>query len=232
VATRNFHTTCWTQVLQAQGNSTDAREAMGELCGRYYQPVIAYLQRAESLSSDDAMEVAHSFFAELLSGDRFAKLEREKGLFRSYLLGALKHFLSRRRQYTEAQKRGGGQVPLSLDDGVNEVVEHQVGLPFDQQWAMALLTRALNQVEVECQSNGQQALFDKLSPWLTGEAEYGDQAELARQAGIEVNTLKSSIHRLRKRFRDTVKAEIAATLINENDVDSEMAALFEALRGG
>ena len=97
---------------------------------------------------------------------------------------------------------------------------------------MALLARALASVEAECESEGTGMQFQHLSPWLTGEAEYGDQAALADQAGIPLNTLKSVIHRLRRRFRRAVKAEIARTLADPKDVDTEMTALFAALGGG
>jgi RNA polymerase sigma-70 factor (ECF subfamily) len=103
---------------------------------------------------------------------------------------------------------------------------------FDRQWAMTLLGRALASVESECEAEGKLTQFQTLSPWLTGEAEHGDQAALAEKAGVPINTLKSTIHRLRRRFREAVKTEISRTLSDSVDVDTEMAELFAALGGG
>ena len=147
------------------------------------------------------------------------QLDREKGRFRSYLLGALKHFLSRQRTRDTAQKRGSGAKHVSLSQ-----IELPAGLPpdewFDRQWAMALLAVALKTVENESRASGNEQLFSHLSPWLIGESEHGDQVELAKQTGLSVSGLKSSIHRMRKRFRQAVKAEISRTLENPNDVDA------------
>ncbi|MGY8640948.1 MAG: sigma-70 family RNA polymerase sigma factor [Verrucomicrobiales bacterium] len=174
----------------------------------------------------------------MLEGNRFEHLEREKGRFRSYLLGSLKHFLSHRFARSQAAKRGGNAESYSLNEtGAGEVAGGS--LPpdawFDQQWALALLRlallrRALARVELECRDEGNETQFQHLSPWLTGESEYGDQAELAEKVGVPVNTLKSTIHRLRRRSRKAVKAEISEMLLDSADVENEMTALFAALK--
>ena len=235
-----FRTTCWTQVLAAQGNSSESEEALGELCEHYYEPVLAYLKRAGEDRKGEAQDLAHDFFADLLQGHRLDQLEREKGRFRSYLLGALKHFLSHQRSRKAAQKRGGNAQAFSLNETGVEVREGSAledvrALPpdawFDRQWAMTLLDRALAVVEAECEADGRGTEFRQLSPWLTGEAEHGDQAALAESLGIPSNTLKSHIHRLRRRFRQAVKAEIERTLSDGSEVQAEMEALFAALGG-
>ena len=228
-------------MLASRGDSSESREALSELCEHYYEPVLAYLRRAGYDRRGDARDLAHDFFAELLRGQQFDHLEREKGRFRSYLLGALKHFLSHRRSHDQAQKRGGQSSEFSLNETGVEMREGPAladvrATPpdawFDQQWAMTLLSRALAALESECNAEGNRTQFEHLNPWLTGEAEHGDQAALAEKVGIPANTLKSTIHRLRRRFRQTVKAEIARTLSDASDIDGEMAALFEALGGG
>ncbi|MFT5470420.1 MAG: DNA-directed RNA polymerase specialized sigma24 family protein [Verrucomicrobiales bacterium] len=215
----------------AHGNSTESRDALAELCQNYYDPVLAYLKRVGE--NEDA---AHDFFQQLLEGDRMQKLEREKGRFRSYLLGALKHFLSHRRSHQLAAKRGGGAEQFSLNEtGAGVAIEDPGAAPpdiwFDQQWAMAMLSRALTRVETECREAGTETQFQHLSPWLTGEAEHGDQAGLAERTGMPINTLKSVIHRLRRRFRAAVKEEIGRTLADPSRIEDEMEALFAALGG-
>ena len=214
--------------MSANGDSAESQDALKTLCDRYYEPVLAYLNKT-GLGRD----VAHDFFAYLLESNRLENLQRGQGRFRSYLLGALKHFLSHRRAREKAAKRGGGTKPISLNE--TGVEASGKSLPpdvwFDQQWAMTLLSRALNQVETECREAGNEIEFQHLSPWLTGEAEHGAQAELAKELGIPPNTLKSTISRLRKRFRAAVKAEISETLADGADVEKEMQALFSALSG-
>lgn len=215
----------------ARIDSPESREALGELCRNYYEPVLAYLKR---VGEDE--DAAHDFFQQLLEGRKLENLERERGRFRSYLLGALKHFLSHRRAHQNAKKRGGGAEQFSLNEtGAGPPVEDPKTAPpdawFDQQWAMAMLSRALARVEDACRKAGNETQFQHLSPWLTGEAEHGDQAELAQRAGIPPNTLKSAIHRLRRKFREAVKEEIGRTLADSSNLEDEMEALFAALGG-
>lgn len=235
-----FATTCWTQVLSARGESTESRDALAELCEHYYEPVLGYLQRSGRTHADEARDLAHDFFADLLEGHRLDKLKREKGRFRSYLLGALKHFLSHRRARQAAEKRGGKAQSFSLNETGVEIregaaLEDLRSLPpdswFDRQWAMTVLDRSLSALEKECEEEGKSLQFQLLSPWLTGESEHGDQANLAAQLGVSTNTLKSMVHRLRRRFRTSVKAEILRTLSDRGDLDTEMTALFAALGG-
>ncbi len=208
-----FATTRWTQVLSAKGESNESREALAELCEHYYEPVLAYLRRSGEDRHGEARDLAHDFFADLLEGHRLDQLERDRGRFRSYLLGALKHFLSHRRARMAAEKRGGKAASFSLNETGVELREGKNladghSLPpdtwFDRQWAVTLLDRALSLLESECESEGKGEQFHLLSPWLTGEAEHGDQADLAEMLGVPANTLKSLIHRLRRRFRRAV----------------------------
>ena len=230
-----FCTTRWTQVLAARGRSPEAREALRELCTAYYESIVAFLARGEG--ETEAREIAHEFFGTLLNGDPLARLEREGGRFRSYLLGALKHFLSHRRAHNSRLKRGGGAEAVELTEGTDTSpglsLPDKVTLPpdaaFDRAWATTLLARALAALRGECEAEGKGKSFELLKPWLIGEAAHGDQAEAARALGLEPGVLKSEVHRLKNRFRQSVKNEVAATLNDPTAVDEEMRALFLAL---
>lgn len=230
----SFHTTRWTRVCAAKDDSEDGRMALAELCEAYYEPVLAFL-RCELRDVDAAREMSHAFFAEMLAGGTIGTADRARGRFRSYLLGAVKHFLSRLREAAHRQKRGGGVEAASLDDtaalavadGASTAPDHA----FDRQWALTVLARALADLQQECAAEGRAAVFEKLQPWLTGEAAHGDQNELAATLGMNLNSLKSQIHRLKQRYRQLVTAEIAATLDEGGSVAEEMAALLATLRG-
>jgi DNA-directed RNA polymerase specialized sigma24 family protein len=230
-----FCTTHWTQVLAARGRSPGAREALRELCTAYYEPIVAFLARSEREA--EARDIAHEFFGTLLNGDPLARVEREGGRFRSYLLGALKHFLSHRRAHGSRQKRGAGAEPVHLTEGTDtspglslpDKVTPTPDAAFDRAWATTLLARALAALRAQCNADGKGVSFDLLKPWLTGEASHGDQAEAARALGLEPGGLKSEVHRLKRRFRQLLKSEVAATLNDPTAVDEEMRALFSAL---
>jgi DNA-directed RNA polymerase specialized sigma24 family protein len=232
----NFQTTQWTEILAARGTSPAARAALSDLCANYYEPVVAFLRR-DSLTDDLARELTHEFFAAVLEGNSFDHLERGYGRFRSYLLGALKHFLARRREHQSRQRRGGGAEHISIHEGT----ETSPGLPlpdphtlsadlhFDQLWAMALLDRALAKLETEWREADFSPSFEHLKPWLTGDPNHGAQAQLSATLGTTASALKSAVHRLKLRFRQLVRSEISETLANPAHTDAEMQALFDAL---
>lgn len=203
------------------------------MCDAYYEPVLAYL-RCEMRETDAARDAAHAFFAHMLAGDTIQTAERERGRFRSYLLGAVKHFLAHKREAAQRMKRGSGAESVSLDvDEAREVADARLTTPdaaFDRQWALTLLSRALGDLQRECELEGKAVLFEKLQPWLTGDAAHGDQLELAASLGMNLNSLKSQIHRLKSRFRALVKEQIAATLNEGGSIEEEMTVLFAALR--
>jgi len=228
-----FHTTRWSRVRQAQDDSEEGRRALSDLCEAYYEPVLVYL-RFELRDADQARDVAHSFFTEMLLGRMIGGVDRERGRFRSYLLGALKHFLSNERAAGLRQKRGGGAEHVSLDDETAQTLADPGQCPpdaaFDRQWATTLLGHALDTLRQEYESCGKAEFFDRLKPWLTGDAEHGEQQALAATLGINLNTLKSDIHRLKQRFQTLVKAEVAGTVDEDSSIREELASLFAALR--
>lgn len=233
-----FHTTRWTRVGLAKADSEDGRKALADLCAAYYEPVVAYL-RGVLRDAEAAREMSHAFFAEVLAGGTIHTADPERGRFRFYLLGAVKHFVAHRREAESRQKRGGGVVPLSLDGASSEFygwpVPSDAGLSpeaaFDRQWAVTVLARAMAVLAEECAQQGKTALFDRLRPWLLGEADYGDQAAVAKELGLSAATLKVTVHRLKQRFRQCVKAEIAGTLKDPNAIEEEMRSLLLALGG-
>ena len=232
----SFHTTRWTQVRCAKADSEDGRMALADLCDAYYEPVYAFL-KCELRDKDAARELTHDFFASMLSGGAIRTAERDYGRFRSYLLGAVKHFLSHQREAAQRLKRGGGMVSVSLDEdasAVREIPEAQTLSPeaaFDRQWAVTVLAHALETLRRECTADGKLAFFEQVKPWLTGEAAHGDQAELAAACGMTPAALKMAVQRLKKRFRDCVKAEVAGTLEDAAMVAEEMLSLQAALAG-
>jgi RNA polymerase sigma-70 factor (ECF subfamily) len=235
VPVEDFRTTRWTQVSRAKADSPEGRRALAELCHAYYEPVAAFL-RCELRDGDAARELAHDFFANMLAGGAIAHAELERGRFRSYLLGAVKHFLSHHREAGRRLKRGGGVENISLNDTdageARSVADAGVLSPdaaFDRQWALTVVARALESLRSECAADGRLEFFEQVKPWLTGDAARGDQTALASSGGMNANALKVAVHRLKRRFRQLLKAEVAGTLENPALVAAEMRDLFAAL---
>ena len=230
-----FAATRWTVVAQAKGGDTAAKAALSELCAAYYAPVVAFL-RSRGGNEDAAREQAHAFFARVLAGGALGGADPARGRFRSYLLGAVKHFLGDAHDRSLAEKRGGGIEPVPLDahatDGglsLPAPVAPEIEIVFDRQWALTIIARALEAVAAELRDAGKSAHFDALKPWLTGESAALSQADAARQLGTSEGAVKVAIHRLRQRFREAVKAEIAQTVRNAADVDDELRHLLAVL---
>ena len=228
----DFRTTRWTQVSRAKANSPEGRRALADLCNTYYEPVTTFL-RYKLRDADAARELAHDFFAHLLAGGTIAGAEQERGRIRSYLLGAVKHFLSNQYQAQQRLKRGGGTSNISLNETeAYSVPDASVLSPdaaFDRQWALTVVAQALEALRQECVAEGRADFFELAKPWLNGDTGRGDQAALAASCGMNANTLKVAVHRLKRRFRRLLKAEVAGTLDDPGLVEEEMRALFDAL---
>ncbi len=210
---------------------------MAELCEAYYTPVLGFLLR-EGRDPDSARELAQEFFARLLRWGGLGEVDPKRGKFRSYLLGALKHFLSDRRKAELREKRGGGREAESLDamaeeEGATWEVADPASVPsdtrFDRDWALAIMARALDRLETEFGAAGKSRHFERLKPWLVGDAEPLSQAEAASDLGLSEGAVKVAIHRLRKQFREVVRAEVSQTLSEAQDVDEELRYLVEIL---
>jgi DNA-directed RNA polymerase specialized sigma24 family protein len=233
-----FQPTRWTQVLQARGESADAKVALGELCAAYWMPVFAFLRR-EGRTEETARDLTQEFFARLLARRGLDTVEPARGRFRSFLLGAVKHFLADERDRAQTAKRGGGQPNLSLDAAVGVDTTAQLQIPdptgppsdtvFDRQWAQTVVERAVGALAAEFTADGKSEYFLALKPWLLGELESLSQADAARQLGLTEGAVKVAIHRLRRRFRDLIKTEIGQTVGNPDQVQEELRYLLEVL---
>ncbi len=227
-----FHTTRWTRVCAAKADSEDGRRALADLCDAYYEPVVAYL-RSVFRDTDAAREMSHAFFEEMLGGDTIHTAERERGRFRSYLLGAVKHFVSNQRVASQRMKRGGGMEAVSLDDAEAVQVPDARLLPpdaeFDRQWAMTVITRGMEALRAECVADGRGTFFETVSGILNGHASHGDQTALAATCGMSFDAFRMAVSRLKKRLRQCVKSEVAGTLEDPASVQDEMETLFAAL---
>lgn len=223
----NFNPTRWTLVLRSRGEGDEAKVALSDLCAAYYEPVVSFLRR-EGRSEDVAREVAHAFFENALTGGLGAP-DPSRGRFRGYLLGALKHFLSKRRDAALAGKRGGGveHVPLFNENdtapGLPMPGLSDDTLAFDREWALTLIARALAALEAE--HSHKPEFFNALKPWLDGGA-MASQADAALALGMSETAVKVAIHRLRARFRELVRAEIAATVSDPAEVADELRHLI------
>ena len=236
--TSSFLDTRWTLVSRSRGDDEQARAALSELCAAYYAPVVAFLRR-DGRAEDVARDLAHDFFAKLLAGGTIDGADPLRGKFRSYLLTVLKRFAANQRERDHAAKRGGGQIHAVLDGGSEQtgaglqIADSSIVAPdaaFDREWALTLLARALAQLERDMRDDGKSTHFDALKPWLTTESDATPQSEAAAKLGMSIEAVKVAVHRLRKRFREAVKAEIAQTLGHAGDVNEEMDALMRALR--
>jgi RNA polymerase sigma-70 factor (ECF subfamily) len=197
--------------------------------------------RCEGRSEDAARELTQAFFARLLEGGGVEAADPRRGRFRSYLLGALKHYLADQRAYEHREKRGGEQGAESLDAKLAESTDTAAGLQvrdprslpsdhfFDRQWALALMNQALEAVEAEFKANNKHRQFLVLRPWLAGESESLSQAEAAQELGVREGAVKVAIHRLRKRFRELVRLALAQTVDSPEAVDEELRYLVEVL---
>ena len=230
-----FATTQWTRVLEARGESPEAKAALSDLCAAYYAPVFAYI-RNHTPDEETARDLTHEFFQRLLTRHGIDSVDPNRGRFRSFLLGAVKHFLSDARDHSHRLKRGGGQQIESLDAASDTCPAMQVADPsrspereFDRKWALTVLDRALTMLAEEHRTVGKLDQFNALKPWLTGDADDLSQAGAARELDLNEGALKVAIHRLRRRFRELVKLEIGRTLNDPAQIPHELACLTASL---
>ncbi len=232
---REFHTTRWSLVLAAQhaGAATHAHKAMSELCRDYWYPLYAFVRR-RGHAPHDAQDLTQAFFTDLLERNPTVA-DPSRGKFRSYLLGALKHFLANAWNHARTQKRGGGQMIVEWDAldpearyALEPAEQADADALFDKRWAMELLDRAMKRLRTEFAAKKDEATFDALKCTLSG-AE-SSREETAKKLGISEGALKVAVHRLRQRYREVLRAEIAETVDSSVDVDDEMRHLVTVLR--
>jgi DNA-directed RNA polymerase specialized sigma24 family protein len=236
----SFASTRWTLVLEAGDSpaaSAQALSALSELCQIYWRPLYAFL-RKQGYGLEDAQDLTQGFFAHLIESRTYARADREKGRFRSFLLGALKHFIADVRDRGRALKRGGGMILENLDDKAIAEAEAQIGRTtkwradevYDREWAASLLRQALDRLAQECALAGKPELFGYLKPYLSVTEESTiPYEEMSQRSHRPVTTLRSDVARLRRRYRLILREEVRGTVVADTDVDDELRHLCRAV---
>jgi len=231
-AGERFEETAWSVVI-ATGATTPARAetAMGELCRIYWRPIYAYLRRT-GYDTHDAQDLTQSFFQHLLQNETLRRVSRDKGRFRSFLLGALKRCLADEQMQRHTLKRGGRIQFISTDDLEAEELHHlradHEAAPdeiLDARWAGVVLERALDKVRTECAAEGKANLFEALSPFLEGTKPHVSYQEVADQMSLGLGAVKTLIYRLRQQFATAVRREVMQTVSAPHEVDDELRRL-------
>ncbi len=230
-----FATTHWTVVLAAgKRHTTQSDAALEELCRTYWFPLYAYVRR-RGHTKEDAEDLVQAFFARFLAKNYLAGLNEERGRFRAFLLAALKNFLVNEWKHASRKKRGGGATALSLDWSaadtqfqVASTTEPSPDKAFDREWAIALLGKVVERLQSECEAEGRAKQFAELKVFLTAGKGALSHADAAKKLGLDEPAVRVIVHRLRKRYRELLRAEIANTLSDPSQVDEEMRALFGA----
>jgi RNA polymerase sigma-70 factor (ECF subfamily) len=231
-----FITTHWSVVLAARrSDTTRAQAALARLCQAYWYPLYAYVRR-RGYGAHDAQDLTQEFFARLLEQNWLAQADRERGRFRTFLLAALNHFLANEWDKARAKKRGGAVqiVPLQLDTAETRYGQEPADplTPeqcFERRWALALLDEVLSRLREEHATAGTEGLFDALKPCLVGDRQAQPYAALAAKLGMTEGAVKVAVHRLRQRYRQLLREEIANTVGSRGEVDEEMHHLFSVL---
>ena len=232
-----FVTTHWSLVLSARDSqSPQSAEALEKLCRTYWYPLYAYARRMGQ-SKENAEDLTQAFFARLLEKNFLQAAEPERGRFRSFLLVALKRFMANEWDRERAQKRGGGQAHVPLDTQLAER-KFQAETPagettpdrlYERRWALTLLEQTMARLRAEFAGAGKTAEFDKLKSFLTADKREIPYAAVATELGLSESTLRVAVHRLRKRYRELFREEIAHTLAEGEDVDTELRHLLTVL---
>jgi RNA polymerase sigma factor (sigma-70 family) len=231
-----FGLTRWSLVVAAQdANAPDARQALTDLCAIYWYPLYAFIRR-QGFAADRAEDLTQEFFTRFWENPCLAGVDPQKGRFRSFLLAVCKHFLANERDRERAQKRGGGHELVSLDFHLAEAryqVEPGHSLTaeklFERRWALALLEEVLRRLRAEFEPTDKAALFERLKNLLTGEKPTATYRQIAQELGMSEGAVKVAGHRLRRRYRELLREEIARTVLDPLRIDDEIHDLFAAL---
>jgi RNA polymerase sigma factor (sigma-70 family) len=232
----NFALTRWSIVLAAgRSDSTHARESLEELCQTYWPPLYAFVRR-QGHSPHDAQDLTQEFFARLLEKNYLGAVDRTKGRFRSFLLASLKHFLANEWDKAGAQKRGGHQVLIPIDArsaetraGLEPAEKITADKIFERRWALTLLDLVLARLRAEYVRDEKTNLFEHLKSTLTGERRSLPYADIGARLAMTEGAVKVAVHRLRQRYREILREEIAHTVSGPEQIEEEIRALFAAL---
>ncbi len=226
-----FDTTQWSVVLAAQeGSPSQARQALAALCEAYWEPLYAFTRR-RGYPAEEARDLTQGFFVQLLEKDYLASVRPSAGKLRSFLLVSLRHFLSNERDRARALKRGGGAAPISLDaeaaesryqiEAVDHLTPEKV---FERRWALTVIDRVMARLRQEAADKVEH--FDELKGFLTGEEPQTPYRQVAERLAMSEGAVKTAVHRLRRRFGEVLRSEIAETVENDAEVDLEIRHLL------
>src|SRR5918998_557987 len=233
---RLFTSTSWTLIREAGGSESAAetRQALTQLCTIYWRPIFMFLRR-RGYDPHDAQDLTQGFFADLIETRFYLNADRDKGRFRSFLLGALKHFLANRKDYEQAQKRGRGIDFVPMTDAaereLNQAIARSYRLSaedsYEREWAVTVLRRVLALLEKECRVAGKSELFDALKSFLGAEGTSPPYTyeEISAQLSRTVVSLRKDVSRFRHRYRTILREEIRQTVAGDEDVDDELRHL-------
>jgi RNA polymerase sigma-70 factor (ECF subfamily) len=229
---RLFASTLWSVVLRAgSGSESESAAALERLCRQYWQPLYVFARR-RGHTEHDAQDLTQGFLAELLAGNSLSRADPSRGRFRTFLLAAFCNHLSNQRRERTAQKRGGGEVPVSIQDEAEEAIVRGLSdgmtpeFHYERSWALAMLERVLARLRDEYAVAGRLELFEALQPSLTGGSRGPGYAELGRQVGLSEGTVAVAMHRMRRRYGEFLREEIAATVATPEEAHDELRHLL------
>jgi DNA-directed RNA polymerase specialized sigma24 family protein len=231
-----FATTHWSIVAQsALTDVPEAANALTQLCETYWPPIYSFVRR-RGYAPPDAQDLTQSFFAYFLRTKAYARTDQLQGKFRCFLLASVKHFLANDWDRAQAIRRGGDYQFVSLDQKTAEALYDSAAAfdstaerLFDSRWAKTLAGRALNSLRDELQAEGKLELFEQLKSFLAGDSVIPSYDEASARTGLPRATVKTHVHRLRQRYREIVRREIARTVSSPHEVDDELHYLYNIL---
>ncbi len=234
----DFKKTHWSMVLRAKDHDTPGgQQALEQLCQEYWYPVYLFIRR-KGKRHDDAQDLAQGFFERLIQKAFLKSVDQERAKFRTFLLTAVDRFLCNQWEYLQAQKRGGGTTTVSWDPEVAESLysrepanELSPEKLFDRRWALMLLEAATKDLEEEYTRGGQSEAFRVLQPFIVGDAKHGDYAAAAASLGLTEGNARQRVLRMRRGYREKLRARVADTVETEAAVEEELRSLFAALSG-
>jgi len=219
----------------SRASAPGSREALSQLCELYWPPLYGFARR-QGYSVEQAQDLTQAFFARFLEKQDVQDADPARGRFRSFLLGSFKHFLANEYDRERAKKRGGDQVKIALE--VDSAEARFAAEPaddltpealFERQWALGVIDRVMDALRADLMKSGKEATFDELKGLLVGEKEQGGYAAIARTLGTSEGAIKVTVHRLRQKFRERLRAEIAATVADDAEIEDEIRYLMAIL---
>lgn len=230
-----FDTTRWSLVLASRAEVPEARIALAHLCQVYRSPVLAYVRRS-GYTREEAEDLTQGFFVKFIEDAYHAAADPARGRFRTFLLSAVQHYVSKCRDRDRAQKRGGGRAHEDIDDEQGRELPGSASeapdAVFQRAWALAVVHQALSDLREDAAAAGKLDLFDRLREFITEQPDEHDYARVAGELGMSRNTLAVAVRRLRLRLRERVRAQLAHTVAADADLDDELRVLRQVLGGG